>query len=55
MGGVEGKGGGGGDGYKQEVKEAIKRLKDGKTLGRDTWGRVEISRGRSRELDLGML
>lgn len=40
---------------REEVREAIKRLKDGKALGRDTWGSVEIWRGRSRELDLEML
>lgn len=40
---------------REEVREAIKRLKDGKALGRDTWGSVEIWRERSRGLDLGML
>lgn len=40
---------------REEVREAIKRLKDGKALGRDTWGSVEIWRGRSRGLDLEML
>lgn len=37
---------------REEVREAIKRLK---ALGRDTWVSVEIWRGRSRGLDLGML